>query len=257
MAVKVGGSLWTQATDQQRAPQRENQGQDFERKLGLRDNSKLSSEQLNRQQDLHGVFGQRSSTSAQGEAVLGQLMHTDLGRISGAHMAGVLELYALGAHAGHHLSYAPQAFLAAQDMEALAQDAAVRASFTPSSEIPQAQERVSTLDSGAPKTVGQPLIEPAPVESVETENAAARHLSSHLTLRWPDRNFQFLPRGKGLELLVRDYHLTPQERDVLIDELSRQASSMSEPPRQIWLNGQSVWQAPSFLNDSQGETRGR
>jgi hypothetical protein len=81
-------------------------------------------------------------------------------------------------------------------------------------------------------------------------------LLSYLTLKWPDRQFHFLPRGKGLELVVRDYQLSAQERDELIDELSRRASSMPERPQQIWLNGQEVWRASSLSNDYTGGHHG-
>jgi len=256
MAVKVGVSLWTTATDQQRFPPREAPAEDFGRKLGLRDNAPGSGEHMDRQSSGQSLSEQRLASSAFSEPDLSLIRRSDAGRVSETMTAGVLELYALGARAGHHLSYSPQSFLAAQAE-------AVRSSVT-AEPTPSVDSSDSRLISSTPSVTGitstklveQSQAQPAGLE-VDGQDAVSPPLLSYLTSKWPQRHFQFLPRGKGMELLVRDYHLTSQERNELIGELSRRASSMPERPQQIWLNGQSVWQASSFLNDFQGEPHGR
>ena len=143
-----------------------------------------------------------------------------------------------------------------QAEDVLASVTVERTSSADSSDFPLTASTSSTTGVTSAKLAEPSQIQPTGLE-LENQDAVNPPLLSYLTSRWPQRHFQFLPRGKGLELLVRDYHLTSQERNELIGELARRASSMPERPQQIWLNGQSVWQASSFLNDFQGEPHGR
>ena len=257
MAVKVGASLWTMTADQQRPPARETQAKDFERKIGLHDQSPASNESTGQQRDPRMMSEQRLVHSAIAEADLVRVMQLRSVVASASMAGGALELYALGAHAGHHLSYLPDLFLAGPDVHSIASDGAEQA-YSASSSALSMTSMISSLP-GAVSTKGpdRPWSEPIAIEQQGAEDSIDRPLLSYLNGKWPDRHFQFLPRGKGIELLIRDYRLTAQERDELIDELSRRASSMSERPQQIWLNGQEVWRASPLSNDYKGEHDGR
>ncbi|MCP2020422.1 UNVERIFIED_ORG: hypothetical protein J2Y76_001337 [Pseudomonas reinekei] len=257
MAVKVGVSLWTATPDQQRAPVRETQTRDFERKIGLRDHSSTSNERAGWQQNEHVISEQRLPYSEFPEAELARMVRPGSGGASESRAAGALELYALGAYAGHHLSYLPQLLLAEQGLQGVASEG-LELGYSESLNPLPITSRIS-LSPGAVliKSPDGSWGEPVGGERQEVEDSASRQLLSYFTWKWPDRHFQFLPRGKGLELLVRDYRLTPQECDELIGELSRRASSMPERPQQIWLNGEEVWRASSHSNDNKGERNGR
>ncbi len=256
MAVKVGVSLWTMAADQQRPPARETQAKDFERKIGLHDQSPTSNESAGQQRNPQVMSGQRLAHSAVAEADLARVVLLRSGSAS-AMTAEALELYALGAHAGHHLSYLPDVFLAEPDVHDVASIGAEQAYSAPSGAL----TTISAMSSMpcAVSTIGpdRPWSEPVAIEQQGVEDSTGRSLLSYLHGKWPDRHFQFLPRGKGIELLIRDYRLTAQERDELIDELSRRASSMPERPQQIWLNGEQVWRASPLSNNYKGEHDGR
>ena len=257
MADKVGASLWTATADQQRAPVRETQTRDFERKIGLRDHSSTSNESAGRQRNEHVISEQRLPYSGFPEADLARIVRPGSGHTSESRAAGVLELYALGAQAGHHLSYLPQLLLAEQGLQGVASVGMEPGCSESLNPLPIAS-RISLMPSAALiKSPDGSWGEPVEGERQEVEDFASRQLLSYLAWKWPDRHFQFLPRGKGLELLVRDYRLTPQECDELIGELSRRASSMPERPQQIWLNGEEVWRASSHSNDNKGERNGR
>ncbi|MCE0460990.1 hypothetical protein [Pseudomonas uvaldensis] len=257
MAVKVGASLWAVAADQHRAPVRETQARNFEQKIGLGEHPKTANEGTGSQRNDHLVPESGRLHVQDSELEPGRVVRPGSGDVSSSAAVGTLELYALGAHAGHHLSYLPDIFLMGQGALCVAPV--------------QVEERYSGVStptlmtsSGSPipgeilNICGNGQIgEPAGLELQEAESSASQPLLSYLTWKWPDRQFHFLPRGKGLELFVRDYQLTAQERDELIEELSRRASSMPERPQQIWLNGQEIWRASAVSNDYEGEHNGR
>ncbi|WP_431495036.1 hypothetical protein [Pseudomonas brassicacearum] len=257
MAVKVGVSLWTMAADQQRPPARETQAKDFERKIGLHDQSPASNENTGQQHNPQMMSEQRLAHSAVAEADLARVVQLRSVGVSESMTAGALELYALGAHAGHHLSYLPDVFLAEPGVHSVASIDTEQAYSAPSSSLPTTSMIAPMPGAALMSSPDRPWGDPVGIEQQGAEDSTSRQLLSYLSGKWPDRHFQFLPRGKGIELLVRDYRLTSQERDELIDELSRRASSMPERPQQIWLNGQPIWRAPSLSNNYKGEHDGR
>lgn len=257
MAVKVGASLWTMAADQQRPPARETQAKDFERKIGLHDQSPTSNESAGQQRNPQVMSEQRLAHSAMAEADLARVMQLRSGGASASMTAEALELYALGAHAGHHLSYLPDVFLAEPGVHSVASIGAEQVYSAPSSALSTTSAMFSMPGAVSTKGPDRPWSEPVTIEQQGAEDSTSHPLLSYLNGKWSDRHFQFLPRGQGIELLVRDYRLTAQERDELIDELSRRASSMPERPQQIWLNGQQVWRASPLSNDYKGEHDGR
>lgn len=75
---------------------------------------------------------------------------------------------------------------------------------------------------------------------------------AYLIRKWPERYVQVLPRGKGIEVIIRDYHLGTEEQRALVQDLTRQAVR----PESIWINGQPAWQAPSLSRHSAGDSNG-
>jgi hypothetical protein len=256
MATKVGASLWNPMADQQRTPVRETQDRDFERKIGLRDRSTMSDKKPAHESGEPALPGQRSLNAGFLQAEAGRTPRMESSETSPSKSGGALELYALGAHAGRHLSFLPDMFLEEHGISDVASVGHGYGSSTTMDSLPIAAA-ISLLPSALLiNPPGAQVAEPVRIEQQETDISVSRQLLGYFGGRWPDRHFQFLPRGKGLELLVRDYQLTPQERDELIGELSRRASSMPERPQQIWLNGEEVWRASSRSIDYKGEQNG-
>ena len=84
------------------------------------------------------------------------------------------------------------------------------------------------------------------------EAILTEQLSLYLAQKWPERSSLLLPRGNGIELLIRDYHLTPDEQESLVAELLVRMRAQAAQPQQIWINGQCVWQLNPSLS-IQGE----
>ncbi|MBX8495372.1 hypothetical protein [Pseudomonas cichorii] len=256
MATKVGASLWVPVADQQRAPIRETQAREFERKIGLRDHSTAANENSNPQNNEHSFSEQRFPYAEDSQAGVTRTLRRGSGDDE-SKAVGALELYALGMHAGRHLSYLPNMFPEELGISGIAPvveeynySAALNSSSVDSATFLMPSAFLIKTSEGQSE-------DPVGIKRQEIEVSTNRQLLSYFSWRWPDRHFQFLPRGKGLELLVRDYQLTSQERDELIDELSRRALSMPERPQQIWLNGEEVWRASSPSIDYKGENDGR
>ncbi|WP_338474627.1 hypothetical protein V3H56_11225 [Pseudomonas sp. MS646] len=253
MAVKVEASLWTMTADH-RAPVRETKARDFERKLGLSDHASTPNDSTGWQRDVQ-ASPQQHPHSVVPDADLTRILRPRPADASDPRSAGALELYALGARAGHHLSYRPDAFLAGPDIRSVATVDAMQGYSVPLSAVPFPS--TTSLMSIAVATAGPVALWDVAVGSQQQglEGTSQVQFLSYLTRKWPDRHFQFLPRDKGIELVVRDYRLTSLEHDELVEELSRRAASMSERPQQIWLNGREVWRAASLSNE--GEHHGR
>jgi len=257
MAVKVGTSLWVMRADQQRPPVRDTQAMDFERRIGLHVHSPASSDSKSQQRPQQAISEQRLARADLAETTLARVEQVRSVGMSESTSAEALELYALGAHAGHHLSYLPDAFVEQQGMHSVASVDIEQASREHWSDLP-ITSAIFFMSSGAPPaSPGRPGPEPVGIEQSDAENSTSRQLLSYLNGKWPDRHVQFLPRDKGVELLIRDYRLTSQERDELRDDLARLAPSMPERPQQIWLNGEQIWRASSLSNDYKGEHDGR
>ncbi|TWC11292.1 hypothetical protein FBY06_14715 [Pseudomonas sp. SJZ085] len=257
MAVKVGVSLWVAATDQQRAPARETQARDFERKIGLGDHPPTSNENAGRQRSEHTPSQYRLPHTEFSQLDPRRVVRSDSGDASKSKAAGTIELYALGTYAGHHLSYLPDGFLTEQGIHGVVPVGVEQSHAAPLSSVLMASAGSFTSSEVLIRNPYGQSGEPVGLEPQEAGSSPSRPLLSYLTLKWPDRQFHFLPRDQGVELFVRDYQLTPQERDELIDELSRRAPSMPERPQQIWLNGQEIWRASPLSNDYTGEHHGR
>ncbi|WP_395608100.1 hypothetical protein [Pseudomonas sp. B22129] len=166
---------------------------------------------------------------------------------------GMLELYGLGLRAGKHLSYVPQLFeqtppveggVAAADHAPVSNQAAGGLPLQRPS--PSVQSHGSTPEQKAVHFAGDDWAD------ASHDLPGASPALAYLIRKWPERHVQVLPRGKGIEVIIRDYHLAPEEQQALVHDLTRQAVR----PESIWINGQPAWQAPSLSRHSTGDSHG-
>lgn len=249
MGVKVGVSLWVPQPEHSALRTRTDSASDFGSKLGLSRDKGASSGQTaaspaGTQGQGAGLAAATAHPSHASEALQQELLRRDSHLQGETGGAGVLELYALGLRAGHHLSHVPQAFLASMT------------SMLPTSPLdamtghhPHVRdEDASVVGASRQPAQGSGLV-PEPWSLASTEDVAAEPLTrdwaGYLASRWPERRWQVLARPDGLELLVRDYHLTGEEQDALVADLLSRMPASSQPPGRIWLNGRVVWQAES------------
>lgn len=257
MGLNIGVSLWVEPAVGQRGTASGASEQDFARQVGLQ--APPSRPQAESQQALPAPLsaGPHQALATPGATQLSQLLSSNSQVLHQAPAAQVLELYALGALAGHHLSYVPQVFLwAGQESSSVqirAQDIAVVPA--PAGLEGQPQKPITAF---AGSSVGGAVdAETKPRDFADEQVPVIRQLLGYLSTRWQDRHCQLLPREQGVELLIRDYHLSAEERSSLINELSRQLARISERPLRIWLNGEPVWQAAPVGHSSQGDAHGR
>lgn len=242
MGLNVGVSLWVASPDAPTPAPRETRpaGQTFAQRVGVQPLSAKAGQQLPAAGDVQ----------AHEAGLLG--MQRLLQSTAKTPQTGLLELYGLGLRAGQHLSYVPQSFDAAVEGEWLAP-------------APAADGRVD--QAYGPFAVQQPLpgaVSESSVDRVvmpqanetmangDDELPSLSPLLSYLMRKWPERHVQILPRGKGIEVIIRDYYLGPDEQRALVRDLAHQAVR----PETLWINGQPVWQARSFSNQSTGEPHG-
>lgn len=165
---------------------------------------------------------------------------------------GVLELYSLGLRAGKHLSYVPQLFEQTTHVErGVAAADNERAFYQAWDGLPLQRplpsvEYNSAFEQKAIHLAGDDLADAG------HELPGASPALAYLVRKWPERHVQVLPRGKGIEVIIRDYHLAPEEQRALVQDLIHQAVR----PESIWINGQPAWQAPSLSRHSTGDSHG-
>lgn len=223
---------------------------DFRTKLELHDTARQPAEDFARsandrqQEQEHDLLTNRALEAHREDATRLAAFATEITQPTQhlqAKLTQVLELYSLGALAGHHLSHVPQQFAGAEPLAALAATAA------PSSSpynlpIPSAVE-TAALQPGEDAHGGMASAradDPQTEESLE-RHQQARMIGEYLASKWPQRQVQVLLRGRGIELVIRDYHLAPEEHRALVEDLLRHMPSLLQQPEQVWLNGQCVW----------------
>ncbi len=238
MEFKVGVSFLTPQAEQSQARQHTKSVSDFGAKLGLQSDS---SAVPNRET---AAFEERSlqlSTNQSSKAV--QLASEQ----SGVGASTLTELYALGLRAGHHLSHVPHAFMAdtlsTGSMISIEDEAGAILGSMPRALADAAIPLSVAVQSASIGTSQSSLL------SLEGEAPSSmRELMGYLSSQWPERRWQLMKRPDGLELLVRDYHLSHEEQEQLVAELRARSSASTQPLDRIWLNGQVVWQAQAALN---------
>lgn len=242
MGLNVGVSLWVTAPDAQAPVPRDNkpQGQTFAQRAGVEpapakvDLPQLSTDDL-RAQEVGLLTTQR--LLAPGSTIPER---------------GVLALYSLGLRAGKHLSYVPPLFEPAMQAErGVAATDNARALYQTAGGLPLPRplpsvEDHSALEQKTTHLVGDDLADAG------HELPGAGPALAYLIRKWPERHVQVLPRGKGIEVIIRDYHLDLEEQRALVQDLTRQAVR----PQSIWINGQPAWQAPSLSSHSTGDAHG-
>lgn len=168
-----------------------------------------------------------------------------------AQLPGVVELYPLGMRAGQHLSHLPYGFLQSAEQTAQGYNAMAEAQRAPLvMSAPAAQQTATQVQASADAFASNSSHQVSNADGGEA--VVAEQLSLHLAQKWPQRSSMVLPRGQGIELLIRDYHLTADEQQSLVDELLLRMHAQPKQPEQIWINGRTVWQRPSSLS-VQGE----
>lgn len=60
---------------------------------------------------------------------------------------------------------------------------------------------------------------------------------------------------EGIDLMVRDYHLSTEDEHALADELMRYMKSRPQQTGSLWLNGRLVWSS-EYSMDARGERNG-
>lgn len=253
MDFRVEVSLWNMhgAHNGQAAAQL-NVASDFSDKLGLNTQTQAQEQDQDQEPSKQADDGETWSADApQSESALlpnklpsAVAYHTQAALLQQRQLAqlpGVVELYPLGMQAGQHLSHMPYGFLqtaeqAAQRYAAMAEGQVALAD----THAPEPQQVAAQAEISAAVVANSPSQLPAHAEGGEA--VLTEQLSLYLAQKWPERSSVLLPRGNGIELLIRDYHLTPDEQESLVAELLVRMRAQAEQPQQIWINGQCVWQ---------------
>lgn len=164
-----------------------------------------------------------------------------------AQLSGVVELYPLGMRTGQHLSHLPYGFLQSAEQAAQGYNAMAEVQRAPVvMPAPAAQQTATQVQASADAFASNSSHQVSDTEGGEA--VLAEQLSLYLAQKWPQRSSLVLPRGNGIELLIRDYHLTADEQESLVDELLVRMHAQPTQPEQIWINGRSAWQRPSSLS---------
>lgn len=246
MGLNVGVSLWTTQQDSATPPLRQNkpQEQTFAQKAGVQPAQPKADEALPQSNTHQWQLSGLSSTQQHPQTIINQIAQKP--------ETGLLELYGLGLRAGSHLSYVPQFFWASVQSERQTPMPVVDDGKCQVAVAPQVQEQRSwASDDGYSDQMPPHLVSEVLVDS-RNELSDTTPMLTYLMRKWPERHVQILPRGKGIEVIIRDYHLSLDEQLTLVQDLTRQAGR----PETIWINGQSVWQAPSFSSQSTGNSHG-
>lgn len=258
MDFRVEVSLWNrQGNNNGQQAAQPNVAADFSDKLGLKSQTQAQEQP----RDTAGQGARQDSPRVDaplaeaallsGEIVADQAQATLLQQRQLAQLPGVVELYPLGMRAGQHLSHLPYGFLQSAEQAAQGYDAMAEVQRAPvSMHAPAPQQTATQAQISAEAFVSNSSQQVSNTEGGEA--IVAEQLSLYLAQKWPQRSSLVLPRGNDIELLIRDYHLTPDEQESLVDEMVMRMHGQPAQPEQIWINGRCVWQRPSSLS-IQGE----
>ncbi len=258
MDFKVDVSLWNQASlDGRQQPNLDSDASSgFRDKLALDNAMPPASQQPDQpaviQPLLSGSQLQMPSSLMGLEAYQRLDAHSPTGE-SAANPQGngevdAVELYKLGALAGHHLSYLPDLFMAS-----------THATATPGSAPLVEPVAAATAElHPMPQSSDRPEVEPVRFTEIPAQQSTqdepalaspARQLQRYLSTQWAERRMQIVAHGDDeIQLLIRDYHLAADAQEALVADLRRRFATMPKQPAQVWLNGQSIWQPPIAAN---------
>ncbi|KWU52865.1 hypothetical protein [Pseudomonas palleroniana] len=242
MGLNVGVSLWVAPSDVHVPALRDKkpQGQTFAQKAGVEPLPAKAHQSLPPTDD--------HLTQETGSLTIQRLLQSSVKTPE----SGVLELYSLGLRAGKHLSYVPQLFeLGTHAERGVAATDNERAFYQAAGAVPLQRPLPSVEEHNAlEQTVMHLAVED--LADAGHELPGATSALAYLIRKWPERHVQVLPRGKGIEVMIRDYHLGPEEQRALVQDLTHQALR----PQSIWINGQPAWQAPALSRYSTGDSNG-
>ena len=241
MDFKVSVSLWNQAQASANPPAQPEAGtRDFKQRLGLDQQQSAPRQEDNGPRQ--GDTPLADQALPQGQQPEPKLLAHKVAPVKVDSTAG-LELYALGLQAGTRLSHVPAGLLASAE-------AAYRANaFNGAADTLEREQlagSTTTLVTTTSAPDRAPGLAPVVTPVTDTDDSAFARLDEGLGAwhgtRWPQRNYLLLPRGDGVELLIRDHHLDADEQATLLGELLRRLPGSGVDAQRIWINGHSVWQ---------------
>lgn len=238
LEFSIGTSLRVPQPDHAQARTHSDASSDFGAKLGLQNDADSTPNPE------AAAFGERATQPLLNQSVSAVRVANEQ---AGMGASALIELYELGLRAGHHLSHVSHAFMAdalqCSSIMSVGEDAAI----CPES----AAETLTHAAMQASVAMGFVGLDATQLSASSLDNEASpivREWAGYLGSQWPERRWQLLKRPDGLELLVRDYHLTHEEQENLVAALHARIPSSTQPPERIWLNGQVVWQAETAIN---------
>lgn len=246
LGFKVGISLWVPQPEQSHARSPLASDSDFGAKLGLQNDSSSTPH--------HEATGLGERTAVL-PANLSNKAVQSINEQAGISSSELIELYALGLRAGHHLSRVPHAFIA-NTLQTDSSASLEQSVIGNKSGSPSALSSTALHYSAVVESVNLNRTQFSVSSSDSEASPVVREWASYLSSQWPERRWLLMKRPDGLELLVRDYHLSHEEQVLLVDELRARIPSSTQPPDRIWLNGRVIWQSDTFPNQDQGITGG-
>ncbi|MFJ2524066.1 hypothetical protein [Pseudomonas sp. Irchel s3f19] len=244
MDFKVSVSLWSQAQNTTAtATTSTSTTSDFKQRLGLNQQS------TPRQGDAGHQPADQNEAPLGNQAFLeGQQPDANIPGFKSAPVrvdpAAGLELYTLGLQAGTRLSHVPAGLLASVEAAYRANGSVATANAADTQQLLSTTLAPTSVTAAAP-THYQAVRAPVIPDTGSGEQTLARlneGFGAWHNARWPQRNYLLLPRGDGVELLIRDHHLNAEEQATLLGELLRRLPSSGADTQRIWINGHSVWQ---------------
>ncbi|MHA6194743.1 hypothetical protein ACX3YG_10275 [Pseudomonas wadenswilerensis] len=251
MDFKVAVSLWN-LPQNQAMPASEPTGgsSDFRSRLGLDRQQDAPHEQPAGQQPPHEHGAGQDQLPGQPPAR--QVLDQQRNHAQRPQHNPGLELYDLGLRAGSHLSHVPGALRASAEAAYKANGtlASVLQSDEPGQPPPTPVPSV-TAKAAESSVVALPVVT-STTDGSDALAALDQQMTAWTARQWPERNCVLLPRGNGVELLIRDHHLDADEQHALLAELLRRLPGSGVDAQRIWINGQPVWQREP-LSRLQGE----
>ncbi|MEK6788414.1 MAG: hypothetical protein AABY68_05640 [Pseudomonadota bacterium] len=240
MEFNIEASLRVPQPNHAQARTHSGDGSDFGAKIGLQNDAVSTS---SRETVAFSEHSTQSLLSQSASVVTVVSEQADMGE------SALIALYELGLRAGHHLSHVSHYFMADTVQSSLITSVGNGAT-TCSEREPEALTLSAMQASTAFGTLSLSAT-PLSASCPDTEaSSILREWAGYLGSQWPERRWQLLKRPDGVELLVRDYHLSHEEQADLAAELRARIPSSSQQPERIWLNGQVIWQTESVMTHS-------
>lgn len=273
MGFNVAASLWVATSEHPNMRLQPETSSDFGSKLGLQSSTNQETQQqvesraenaardahsLDAQQLTHQITTQQAAKTALARDLALRSYGLQGGGVNGdAVSPALVESYPLGLQAGHHLSYVAHTF-ADSALDSAMTDTQASSVLADAASAPHLEAPALVSNSAQHAEVRQANSPLLLAQSQGGESDAAplsNEVAGYLSSRWPDHRWQLLAHQDGLELLIRDYHLSGDEQKELAADLLTRLSQSTQSPERIRINGQVVWQAsPPASGIAAGET---